>query len=553
MKHLINREDYIREYLRVYKSIDNMIDNEIKNENELHEGLLSAVFGGLKMLFKKDWANIKCKNPTVLEHLKEMDKKLAGFTTTKMQFYSECNNIRQNIADYFNDILEYKLLEIEKAEDPNKFIESENEEGDKNTESDKVARKLKLKDKTLLDSLKKYKENIATACKVSPKLREYADQMLNSVTVFVNGIVISELEKKGVDKEKLEEMIEDNKNEQTEMEQEMKEKDEETKKEAEEILKKITEERDKALNDLGIKPIGEMGGDKAMDMIIKQFADVLENFNNAKLNESNLPGNYGEILGSDTYLGLQKSLDEIDWTADDKSDQQDLLNRLFIRVIVNKINTAFGVISEQKGKFSEIPSASVQAMMVSIANAIIYGYVGEKFDIANNKSRLSLMTKCAIDSDATIGFNLPLIDEKKPENGNFYVSIMNQFASKSVSSKEVVDIVTKMTPEELKKLYDLWETKKDDSNENSNNDESQGDKGDDKKEITADPKTEEFAIEFANIYGSDMMKDFQNNMDKLFKLIVDEAEAIKKEAAKKREEEAKKEQQESDAEAKKVE
>lgn len=558
MKHLINREDYIREYLRVYKSIDNMIDNEIKNENELHEGLLSAVFGGLKMLFKKDWANIKCKNPTVLEHLKEMDKKLAGFTTTKMQFYSECNNIRQNIADYFNDILEYKLLEIEKAEDPNKFIESENEEGDKNTESDKVARKLKLKDKTLLDSLKKYKENIATACKVSPKLREYADQMLNSVTVFVNGIVISELEKKGVDKEKLEEMIEDNKNEQTEMEQEMKEKDEETKKEAEEILKKITEERDKALNDLGIKPIGEMGGDKAMDMIIKQFADVLENFNNAKLNESNLPGNYGEILGSDTYLGLQKSLDEIDWTADDKSDQQDLLNRLFIRVIVNKINTAFGVISEQKGKFSEIPSASVQAMMVSIANAIIYGYVGEKFDIANNKSRLSLMTKCAIDSDATIGFNLPLIDEKKPENGNFYVSIMNQFASKSVSSKEVVDIVTKMTPEELKKLYDLWESKKDDSNEKGNdeskgNDEAQGDKGEDKKEITADPKTEEFAIEFANIYGSDMMKDFQNNMGKLFKLIVDEAKAIKEDAAKKREEEAKKEQQESDAEAKEVE
>ena len=198
MKHLLSREDYITEYLRIEK--------EVENNNELYEGLLGTVFGGLKMLFKRDWANIKCKNPSVLEHLKSIDKSLAGYTMVKMEFSDACQNIRQNIADYFNDIIEYKLLQIEKEENADKFIEKENTEKEENSELDGVAKLLNLKDKTLLESLKKYKENIAAACKASPKLREYADQMLNSVTVFVNDIVIAELEKKGADKEKLEEI-----------------------------------------------------------------------------------------------------------------------------------------------------------------------------------------------------------------------------------------------------------------------------------------------------------------------------------------------------------
>jgi hypothetical protein len=100
MKHLISRENYINEYLRISKDI----------ENKLDEGLLSTLFGGIKMLLKKDWNNIKCKNPSVLEHLKEIDKSLGGYTMTKMEFSNECNIIRQNVADYFNDILDYKLL-----------------------------------------------------------------------------------------------------------------------------------------------------------------------------------------------------------------------------------------------------------------------------------------------------------------------------------------------------------------------------------------------------------------------------------------------------------
>ena len=108
MRYLISREKYINEHQH--------IDKHLENKDELYEGLLNTVFGGLKMLLKKDWSNIKCKNPTILEQLKEIDKSLSGYTMTKMQFSNECNIIRQNVADYYNDILDYKLLQIEKED-----------------------------------------------------------------------------------------------------------------------------------------------------------------------------------------------------------------------------------------------------------------------------------------------------------------------------------------------------------------------------------------------------------------------------------------------------
>ena len=267
MKHLISREDYIEEYLRIGNYIE--IESEVKNENELYEGLLSSLFGGLKMLFKKDWANIKCKNPSVLEHLKEIDKKLTGYTMVKMQYSSECKNIRQNIADYFNDILEYKLLQIEKEENADKFIEQEYTEKEENKDGNKVVRMLNLKDKTLLESLKKYKDSVAAQCKASPKLREYADQMLNSVVTFVNDVVLAELEKKGADMSKIEEERKKVEEEKKKRREERKKRNEEAKKASEEAMKKLSKERDKAMKSLGIKPIGAMDGDKSVDTIAK--------------------------------------------------------------------------------------------------------------------------------------------------------------------------------------------------------------------------------------------------------------------------------------------
>ena len=488
MKHLINREEYIKEYLRI---------SNIENENELYEGLLSTVFGGLKMLFKKDWENIKCKNPSVLDHLKEIDKSLSGYTMTKMEFSNECNNIRQNIADYYNDILDYKLLQLEKEENAEKFLENEKmdfDSGEKNEDRvDAVGNILNIKDKTLLDSLKKYVENIKTNSSKSPKLKEYADQMLNAVIVTVNDIILNELEKKGVDKARLEEERKKLEEEKKHLEEVRKKMDDEAKKADEDALKKLSDERDKSLRKIGINPIGPMDGSKSIETIVKQFVDMLKEFNNQKVNESALPNGYEDVLKSDTYIGIQKSLESLnmEFNGEENTDGE-IYNKFIIKVILNKVNTVFEVILNNKDLFKGVPSASVQAMMVSLTNAIIYGFVGsEKFNIEKDNARLSLMTKCAIDSDATIGFNLPLIDPKKPDNGNFFVSIMNQFKNTDISSKEVENVLETMSD-------------------------------DDKK----------------NIDSSKIMKDFRQNMSNLFDIILKKAKKIKDKTEQNRKEEA---------------
>ena len=504
MKHLLKREDYIREHIHINNT------KNIGKQNELYEGLLSSIFGGLKMLLKKDWENIKCKNPTVLEYLKEIDKSLNGYTMIKMQYSNECVSIRQNVADYFNDILDYKLSQIEDIEnkdDANEFIERENVE---NKEHKGVEKILNIKDDTILDNIKSYKENISTLCKVNSKLREYADQLLNSVTVFVNDIIIKELEKKGVDRAKIDKKRKKLEEEEKRLEEIRKKMNELSQKADEKSLKKIKDERDDAFVKLDVKPISSMSGDKAIDVISKQFKDMLGEFDNSTVNESILPKEYVEIFRSDTYVGIQKSIDDINWnfSKTKQNTPEGVYGKFIIKVILNKINTVFKVILNNKNMFKDVPSASVQAMMVSLSNAVIYGFVGDNFDIKNNDAILSLMTKCAIDSDATIGFNLPLIDPEKPDNGNFFTSIMNQFKNVEISSKEVENIIKHTDEKEIEKIIKYWGKNKGKIKDKS---------------------------EFIKQFGSIMMKDFRQNMNELFDIILKKANELKDKAKEERE------------------
>lgn len=523
MRHLINREDYIKEYLHICnQEMITDIDKVVGNETELYEGLLSTLFGGLKMLLKKDWANIKCKNPSVLKHLQEIDKSLGGYTMTKMQFSGECTTIRQNIADYFNDILEYKLSQVEKEEDPDKFLEKENKEKE-DSKKKGIAKKLNLKDKTLLDSLDKYKSNINTACKPSSKLREYADMMLNSVEVFVNDIILAELEKKGLEKAKSEEERKKLEEEKAKLDAIQSKMNKAARDADEKKMKELAKKRDEAMAALGAKPIGPMDGDKAFDTIAKDFKKVLSGFEDMKLNESatiknELPGGYGDILRKDTYLGINKSLADIGWNISDqkKIDKLEAEDKFIIRVILSKINSVFNVIANDKLKplLKGVPSASVQAMMVALSNAIIYGFVNaddkndKKIDI--NEDVLELLTKCAIDSDATIGFNLPLLDANKPENGNLFVNIMNQFRESDVNPDEIKNIVDATSEKErILVLKAFKEYKKDNSDEEN--------------------------LKIFTDWAKVKMDDFKKNMADLFKKIQDKATQIKEEAEKERE------------------
>ena len=473
MKHLINREDYIKEYLHISNHIKNVDELENRNENELYEGLLGTLFGGIKMLFKKDWANIKCKNPSVLKHLQEIDKGLSGYTMMKMQYSSECQTIRQNIADYFNDILEYKLSQLEKEENPDEFLKNEDKEKKENKDAKGVAKNLNLKDKTLLDSIKKYKENIATACKANPKLREYADQMLNSVEVFVNDVILSELEKKGVDKESLEKQEKELAERKKELEEERKKRDEEAKKASEEAMKKIEEERNKLIQDLGGKLIGPMSGDKAITTIADEFAKMLDGYKDLKLNEHKIPDFMDDILAKDTYIGIGKTFASFKWRTEDGDSKlyNKVLDKFHSLLMLKRINTIFKYYVDNAKSFENTSSLSVQAMMIATSLMVVYGFKGDKFGMG--EYRKSIISKCFIDSDATIGFNLPLIDDKKPKDGNLFLSMYNELRKGIVTTKELEEVAESLTDAEkksLEKFYgtDIGEFIKNESNQYTN-------------------------------------------------------------------------------------
>ena len=196
-------------------------------------------------------------------------------------------------------------------------------------------------------------------------------------------------------------------------------------------------------------------------------------------------------------------------------------DKFIIRVILSKIYNVFNIISGQKKMFEGVPSASVQAMMVALSNAVIKGYMGEEFDI--NETRLSILTKCAIDSDATIGFNLPLIDPSKPDNGNIFVGVMNQFVKGEVKSEEFVNVAKATSKEEKVLIVKAI--------------------GDYDKEKDTDDKSLNAKIDN---WGKKQMSKFKQNMTDLFDEILKKAKEIKDEAESQRKKDAAKQQAESE-------
>ena len=87
-----------------------------------------------------------------------------------------------------------------------------------------------------------------------------------------------------------------------------------------------------------------------------------------------------------------------------------------------------------------------------ISFVVVYGIKGAKYIGGKDDDVVSLISKCAIDSDATIGFSLPLIDDKKPENGNVFVSILNKLRDAEIDVKYLEEITKTMSDEEKKSL-----------------------------------------------------------------------------------------------------
>ena len=76
----------------------------------------------------------------------------------------------------------------------------------------------------------------------------------------------------------------------------------------------------------------------------------------------------------------------------------------------------------EKSGIKDVPSDAIQAMFVGLSQTIIYALTDEKIDA--HKDVLNLLARCAIDSDKTLGYGLPPMDENKPEAGNIFTTLM---------------------------------------------------------------------------------------------------------------------------------
>ena len=114
------------------------------------------------------------------------------------------------------------------------------------------------------------------------------------------------------------------------------------------------------------------------------------------------------------YLGFEEIVDILDKNVE-KSDE-------VAKLIVNELDKIYEVIEAKSKELANLPGENIQAMMIGISRALTYAITGEK-DVLDDNT-IELLARCAIDSDRTIGYGIPLYDVKKPKDGNIFCVIL---------------------------------------------------------------------------------------------------------------------------------
>lgn len=426
------------------KSRDEFIKEEYSkvNQEELNEG----IFDFFKTLMKKEWTEIKSKNSNIKQKLEEADRTLNGFTLMKMKNAGTCKDIRQALCDFANTLWEYKSNELEDGKklqsmlmglkDKEEITDKEEEDLKKAGEVSKYLKQFDIKDKTLADNLKNYEKKISELCQKNPDLIRWSDLLKNDIRNIVNNMIVDEYEKLKKDNEKAKKAIEKAKEKIKKQEEEQKKKEEEKSKEEEkksqDAIKNIEKERTKVLSSVGVKPLLGQTGDKAVETLISAFNDIKDKLSKLKeshkysfdniINESEKPkkddgvtDNVKKIIDGDVYFGLKEL-----------SKNKNLNNKL-VKFIIAEMGVVFNALDElskgdMKDSIKEVPSDSIQAMFVGLAKSIECALTNEK----PSKDVLNLLARCAIDSDKTLGYGLPPMDEKNPDAGNMFTTLMQK-------------------------------------------------------------------------------------------------------------------------------
>jgi hypothetical protein len=180
-------------------------------------------------------------------------------------------------------------------------------------------------------------------------------------------------------------------------------------------LKEIQTEREKLISDVQATPITDESGDKAITS--------LENdYKNTKKDDA--PDT--DKISKDELLGL-KSI----FTKDDLDGDKDSISKTY-----KILDTFYDSLNKDLDKFKEVPAQSVQAMCIAdnaFVKTCVFG--DEKYD-----NLLPIMTKCAIISDGTVSYNLPLNDQKGDKLGNYFTDTVGMIVNNIKKDPDEYDV-----------------------------------------------------------------------------------------------------------------
>ena len=369
---ILKRDEFINE---IYTPIKEQ--KEYAEIMSINEGMLKRLFGRIRNLFKNDWDTIK-GDKSIIKIYKELDDKLSGFSTMKLEKRGECNKIRQELVNFAYLWYDQQMKASKKD----------------GTEPSPVDN-MEFEDETLKDSLEKCQKLIKEVSENDSQMNRWAQILMDDMKIVINQSILNdikdeatrkEIEKKTKELEKKQDVI-NKKMERFQKDQ----------------LSKIDKERKDFITNVDATPVkDDLLGDKTIQNLCGEFKkidDALKKKGAVKR----------DVYDSDNYLGLKSIF--TDEVLNNKPKYMATYKMLVL--FYNSLGQ-----NEIMDKFKEVPGLSVQAMCIGI-NSFIKNCIYGGTDYGDE---LPLMAKCAIISNGVVSYNLPL-NEKG--DGNYFTEIAN--------------------------------------------------------------------------------------------------------------------------------
>lgn len=416
---ILNRDNFL-----LTENYESYLENDTVNE-----GFLDFIKGLFK---KKEWSSMTPYDD-ITKALEKIDNDLTGFRIVKLQNINTCNNIRIELNDFAHTLYKSKMKNYEEnkkiggllmgLKSKDDLSDEDKKAIEKACKNNKFLKQFDIKDVSLADKLETNLNQIKELCDGNSELIKWSNLLKNRIRNVINDAIIAK-----IDDDKLKEQEEKIKEQQEEEKKKEEEKNKLAQKKQEEKIKELQKNREESFNNMGITPLKDMPGDKAYDEMMKSIKNITSELGYDKLFESILleGGANGDfyknikpILSNDKTLGFANLVDILK----KKTNAKTLLKR-----IMKEYSSMLKVIDElkYKEKLKDTKSDAVQALFVGLLSVISYGVIGDEKLISDEVKEL--LARCSIDSDKTIGYGLPLVDDNKPDKGNIFTSIITAFA-----------------------------------------------------------------------------------------------------------------------------